>query len=188
MTDIDRIYSITINIGMAKGWLDPWMVALSSKWIWIVFVVFWAILAGKNRHRWALFLVAAFAVSCADLFAFEVLKPYFGRIRPCKEFYYVRVVHSCGGMLSFPSNHATNGLTVATLVAFWDRRLVGIPLLMFAILVAFSRVYLGVHYLGDIVAGALLGVLWATLLTYAISKIPALQRVKNLLQKTEISM
>lgn len=179
MIEIDRIYSLTINVGFAKEWLDPWMIALSSKWIWLVFILIWVLLSRKSKRRWTLFAVALFAVSCSDLFAFEVLKPYFGRIRPCREFSYIRQIHSCGGMLSFPSNHAINSFTTAILVAFWERRLIAVPLIIFAMLVSFSRVYLGVHYLGDVIVGGVLGFTWAALLTILISKAPFLVKLKN---------
>lgn len=71
---------------------------------------------------------------------------------------------------SFPSNHAVVSFTIATVVYFYHKRL-GMFLYLFAVLVALSRVYVGVHYPFDIVAGAMLGVAIPHVVHWAFSQI-----------------
>jgi undecaprenyl-diphosphatase len=66
---------------------------------------------------------------------------------------------------SFPSQHAAFSFTMATTTVLY-RRTLGIIALLSAALVAYSRVYLGVHYWGDIIAGAIIG----SLVAYAVDK------------------
>ena len=163
---------------MANSKLDPWMVAISSHWIWAVILVILGAWALKSRNRWLLILIAGVLVGLSDLFAFEV-SPSFERLRPCKDFSFVRIDQGCGGMFGFPSNHATNSMTFAVFMAQWTGRSVGIPLIIFAMWVAFSRVYLGVHYLGDITFGAILGFSWAVFAKQMIDKTAKLEGLRN---------
>ena len=91
-----------------------------------------------------------------------ILKRVFGRLRPCQIQVGVAFLGACPLDYSFPSGHATISFAAATFL-FWLNRKLGIFAYLLAGLVAYSRVYLGVHYLGDITVGALLGCLLATL-------------------------
>jgi undecaprenyl-diphosphatase len=118
--------------------------------VWLGLLIF----GGRTGRVVAILLIPAIAIS--DQLSSHVLKPLVGRIRPCHELEDVRLLVSCGSGLSFPSSHAVNSFTVATLLSkFYKRYLV--YLFSLAFLIAFSRVYVGVHYPGDIVAGMLIG-------------------------------
>lgn len=129
----------------AATWAGSWGLA------WLVLglaVALW-------RSRWSPLLGAVLAVALAEAAA-AVLKvlidrprPHSGLADPPAE---VRIPHTS----SFPSGHSTTAFAGATVLALaWPRA--AVPLYLLAAAVAYSRVYLGVHYPADAVAGALLG-------------------------------
>jgi len=78
----------------------------------------------------------------------------------------VHLIAGCGSGKSFPSSHAVNNFAVATLFAFYYRRL-RYGVYGWAALVALSRVFMGVHYPSDIVGGALIGTLLCYVIVYS---------------------
>lgn len=165
--DVDLELFRAVNAKVTSPFWDPFMVTLSAAWFWwsvTALVLIWALVNKRKTVTRALLLIAV-AMGISDLVAFEILKPTFKRERPCRDLTDVRLVDNrCGGDFGFPSNHAANGfaaVTVAWLVAQRYRqktsKLFPCSLISSAALVAFSRVYLGVHYPLDVVVGALFG-------------------------------
>ena len=98
----------------------------------------------------------------------ELLKLWVQRPRPCQALEAVRVLVGCSGRsFSFPSSHAVNISAQALLFAYFYRPLV-VPLLLVAALVGYSRVYVGVHYPADVLAGFLVGLSCAGLLIWGL--------------------
>jgi len=127
-------------------------------WVWPLIIVLLAILwKGEARGRWMV-LLAVIAVAIIDPVIYRILKPLIGRIRPCHEIAleWIRIVDGCGGKYGFPSSHAANFFGIAVVVGgFYKKtRYYFYPI---AALVAIGRVYLGVHYPSDVVAGSLFG-------------------------------
>lgn len=112
---------------------------------------------GERGTRLVLLLVVALVVS--DQVNSFLLKEWVGRLRPCHELFDVRLLVDCGGGKSFPSSHAVNAGTIAIVVSFFYPRalwgMIGLALLM-----AYSRVYVGVHYPSDVLGGLVLGGMW----------------------------
>ena len=111
----------------------------------------------KERRAWALLVTATLTLTSG---AVSLLKLLVGRMRPCHAIAWahalpIDVPSDC----SFPSGHAAGSFAMASLV-FASRRREGGWLLVLAALIGLSRVMLGVHYLSDVLAGALLGALF----------------------------
>ena len=170
---LQNIYKIdleilrAINLGWADPRLDGVMLALSSTWMWAPIgcaIVLTLII--RRRWQWVRFVLVMIAiVGTADFVAAEFLKPFFNRLRPCKTWDFVRIVASCGGWDSFPSNHATNSAVAAYALWRYAPRAIGCLAVAGAAAVSLSRVYLGVHYPSDVLGGMTFGAAssWAVL-------------------------
>ncbi len=160
LRQLDFELLLAINQGWQAPWLDSLMIFLSHAWVWIVVAAFF--IARAYRHKdWQFVKMCGLmilATIIVDAIAYHLLKPYLGRFRPCLEFAEsVRKVYGCGGRFSFPSNHATNGAVIATMVWLFKGWRWGAFWWGVVILIGVSRIYLGVHYPGDILAGFLFG-------------------------------
>ncbi|MGB7061632.1 MAG: phosphatase PAP2 family protein [Candidatus Zixiibacteriota bacterium] len=129
--------------------LDYWRVPIAL--LAIALLVF-----GRKRGRIAVLLLIL-GITLSDQVCNNLLKPLVGRVRPCHVLDNVHLLINCTHSFSFPSSHATNIFTGMIIFSFVYPRL-RIGLLIIAALVAYSRVYVGVHYPFDIVAGTALGV------------------------------
>ena len=111
----------------------------------------------KRMRGLALVLATALAVSISD-FLGATLKELIARDRPCHVLSHIKDIANCSNSFSFPSNHAVNSFTFATIVTLAYKNLTFL-LYVSALLVGYSRIYLGVHYPTDVLSGALLGIL-----------------------------
>lgn len=130
-----------------------------------LFLILWK---GDRRMRWAI-LGSLVVVTLSDQISSAILKPLAGRLRPCK-IMEVHLLVGCGSGFSFPSSHAANlfGQAFFFLPVFPRSGKFLIPL---AVLVALSRVFVGVHYPGDILAGAILGTAVGLVIAILFSKV-----------------
>ena len=154
--------------GMHADWLDSVMVALTEMWPWIPIYIFWAFLVIRRygkRSVW-LFLAVALVVLCSDQLSAHVCKPLFHRLRPCFNPELEGLVHLPkgfpGGQYGFVSSHAANTFAIAAFLTAALRRSwrwVGWTLYGWAAISSYTRIYMGVHYPGDILCGAVLGIL-----------------------------
>lgn len=148
--------------------LDRVMILLSDKVIWIplyLFIVYHiAIRFGRKLLVPIILLLICLAVS--DQVTSSFMKPFFERLRPCHDpmlTEVVRVVKGCGGKFGFASSHAANtmGLAIGTILLLGIRWSL---LVIWAFFVAFSRIYLGVHFPGDVLVGSMVGLLIALII------------------------
>jgi undecaprenyl-diphosphatase len=118
-----------------------------------------------GRLRGLRFLVLAVAtVVVADAIGTHIFKYSFLRARPCISLTDVTLLMGCTNLPSFPSNHAVNTSALATLAVLYMPRL-WLPATALVWLVGYSRVYVGVHYPLDVLAGIVLGIVVALVLS-----------------------
>ena len=109
-------------------------------------------------------------ITLSDQISSSVLKPYFGRLRPCNDSTMVNRTHlivPCGTGKAFPSSHATNTFALAAFLSLVlaGQQVLKVALIAHAMVVSYSRIYVGVHFPADVLAGALLG-LWLGICVY----------------------
>lgn len=167
MEAIDSQLFLFLN-GLHTEWLDTVMVAITEMWLWIPLYILLLYMVFKQygKRGWWILLAVAVLILCSDQLSAHVCKPLFHRLRPCFNPDLESLVHLPkglpGGRYGFVSSHAANTFAVATFLTAVLRksyRSIGWWLFAWALVSSYSRIYIGVHYPGDILAGAVLGVL-----------------------------
>ncbi|MBU2553846.1 MAG: phosphatase PAP2 family protein [Bacteroidetes bacterium] len=162
---LDKELLLAIN-QQHSVFLDYLMVFASAKLTWLPLYLFLAYLIVK-RFKWQsalVFVMIALTIAIADQSSVHLFKETFLRLRPCHQpdlTELIRTIKGCGGQYGFVSSHATNS---AALVAFLFmvlkpvNRWLATLLIIYVLLIMYSRVYLGVHFPADVLAGAALGI------------------------------
>ena len=116
-----------------------------------------ALLWTYKQRGIAFFIAAVIAIGLADSIGHHLLKESIQRIRPCHVLPQDIIgMVSCSNSFSFPSNHAVNSFTAATLLSLCFRNTTFL-VFTWALIVCYSRVYLKVHYPSDVFGGMIFG-------------------------------
>jgi undecaprenyl-diphosphatase len=176
---IDKEWFLTINNGMANDWFDALMPVLRNQYTWVplyVLIAVWFLYKYKMQGLWFIgFALVTFALS--DQVSASLIKPFIERLRPCREpmlAEQVRLLVHCGSGFSFPSTHATNHFGFALIVGaslYKEHKWPLYALLVIAVMISFAQVYVGVHYPIDVIGGAILGTIVASVVWLIGSKI-----------------
>jgi undecaprenyl-diphosphatase len=160
---LDQQLLLLINSHHTPFW-DVVMYTISGRVIWAPVYLAILIYLGVTRKRKFLIIIPfiILAVVLADQVSVQLFKNVFHRLRPCHEPAIAGMVHlvkgECGGLYGFVSSHASNSFNVALLsLMFIRKRWYTISILAWASIIGFSRIYLGVHYPGDVICGAMVG-------------------------------
>lgn len=168
----DEWLFIQINNNHGNAFFDAIMPFIRNAYFWAPFYLFLLVFVPINFKRglwWCLLFLCT--VSLCDMTSTNLFKEVFQRLRPCADPDFLQnvrlVVDRCGGQYSFTSNHAANHFGMATFIFFtlhsYFKKWVWLAYL-WAVLIGYSQIYVGVHYPFDILGGAMLGFVFGGLL------------------------
>lgn len=161
-----------VNQGLVTASLDQVAILLSSNltwWIVVGLVFIGSVFLRKARWMKAL-LIAGLCLGATDALNTYALKPAFGRLRPCHQKTVRLPTGNCGSQFGMPSNHAGNGAAFLVALGFFLTPVATAIVASAVVAVGWSRIYLGVHFPTDILAGFLVGGLVGGILAWILIK------------------
>lgn len=187
LMETDQNVFLYLN-GLYTGFGDYFMSTFSGKIIWVPMYasVLYVLLKNANWKETLCCLIAiTLTITFADQMCATVIRPVVARLRPCSPDNPIsELVHLVNGKrsgsFSFPSCHASNsfGLAFMLMYLFRNRRLT-LFIMLWAVVNSYSRIYLGVHYPTDLLAGAIIGAVGATLMYLLLRQLTGIKRVSD---------
>lgn len=171
LVHFDQQLLLLLNGSDSVYWDGVWM-TITTVGTWLLFfAALFVVVARSNdmRHLWLILAMLGLAILLADQGASGICKPLVHRFRPTHEPALEGLVDVVdgyrGGLYGFFSSHAANGFVACTFLSLVIRHTwTTITLVAYALLSSYSRIYLGLHYPGDI----LVGTFWGILCGYAV--------------------
>lgn len=183
LLEFDKVITLAIN-SCHSPFFDNFFYIYTQTWTWIPAILLLLVWMWRKWGVRSLYVVAGIAlcILLSDQISSSLLKPLVARLRPTYNPEIADLIHTVngyrGGRYGFVSSHAANAATFVTFTALVFRnRLYTILLSLWAFFTAYSRVYLGVHYVGDVLCGALIGVLVGMGVYFAIKQ--GFERIKE---------
>ena len=178
---IDKQIFIAVHEGLANPFFDWLMPLLREPKVWIPLYLAFVFLAIRKYKLQGLYIVLAtvLIVVLCDRFSAGFMKPFFERLRPCHEpslSEYIRDLVNCGGQYGFISSHATNHFGMAVIFTWFFKKLHNTSCLnwifyAWAGLISFAQIYVAKHYFGDVLIGAICGMLIGFIILYIFKKL-----------------
>jgi undecaprenyl-diphosphatase len=186
LENIDRKILYLINDYLSNPIFDLFFVTITNEDLWAIPVIIGIIILafkGGNRAKIAIGIILI-ATGLTDLTVVEVIKPAIARLRPSHTMGdTINVLIGRGGKYGFVSAHAANIFCATTILSYfydqWKK-----PLFFLAVSVSISRVYVGVHYPGDVLFGGLYGygIAWLFITIWVLIKMRELKRGRTWIQ------
>jgi len=179
--DYQLLLLINHNKSPFLDWAMPLITEIGSIVPFLLLFIAWRLYKGDNKER-IFWIVGIISIIAADAVCARLLKPLFARPRPYnvldgiyifkKGSWLITTEELRNGLklkFSFPSCHAVNTWTAAGYISLFYKK-AGLIVAVIAFLVSYSRIYLGVHYPGDVFFGALTGIMMGLLFALIVKK------------------
>lgn len=161
---LDKELTLLIN-GLNTPVLDAFFYAATSTLLWLPLfaTILWMIFRRQGGRGLMTVIVIALLIAIADQLTSGLMKPLFERLRPTHDGVMQYLVHTVngyrGGLYGFASSHAANTFALATFLVLVVRRWsLSLSMVAWALINSYGRVYQGVHFLGDVLVGAVIGI------------------------------
>ena len=160
----DKKLLLALN-GSDSSYFDNFMMTHTGMWVWIpFFIILVYVIIRSNRWKEALLVIAmvGIVVLLADRISSGFFKPFFQRFRPTHDPSIMELVNVVDnyrvGKYGFVSSHAANSIGIATFLSLvFRRKWISFALFLWAVMHSYTRIYLGVHFPGDILCGSIVG-------------------------------
>lgn len=175
-----------INRNWSNQFSDAFFVPVRGELIWVpLYIIIAACILYFFRAKGIyLILLLGLNFACSDQLSSAVVKPLFSRVRPCNDDTFKNEVilrlDACGHGKSFTSSHAANTFAFAAMLSLLFRkkwRWVPLAAFLWAAMISYAQIYVGVHYPTDVIGGALLGIS-ISLILYAFAKKYLFKRIQ----------
>ena len=188
LIELDHIWTLALNGSDSVFW-DNVMYTVTNTFSWSLVIVALLTIIFKNntlRESLLIFLAIALLILVADRICSGLVKPMVARWRPTQDpqlMYMVDVVRGYrGGRYGFFSGHACNTMCVAVFLSWLFRYAkLTFTLLFWSVSTTFTRIYLGVHHLGDVLVGFVIGILLGTLFYFLLERLHHQSKAKRLI-------